>query len=330
MPTRSGSGLSGFVETREPMLKRSKIYTIRRCDIGLGTFAHFVGIYRTPPDFCCCYTHVMEYRSSKEAFQSLNALKKKQWEFSIQVEGVQRDGHWQKARGIITGKWWSNKKVDLIEYGDRYLFSGLLKKNLSARNIGTPSLSIDVHSENTYRLSGGHGSWIVSWGLRRRRVCANILAKGLESYPEHIGLLQALLLGYRNELPRYLHEKFAATGTMHIFAISGLHVGIMAILFMAVFKAAGVSRYQWVLYLAPILIFYVLLTGMKASAIRACVMALVYWSAYLFKRRSDAYSSLALAAVFIILVSPKELIAPGFIFSFVVVTGLLFLYRPLT
>ena len=59
-----------------------------------------------------------------------------------------------------------------------------------------------------------------------RRHCGKILDRGLEQFPEHRGLLHALMLGYREALPEDWHTAFAETGTLHIFAISGLHVGV--------------------------------------------------------------------------------------------------------
>jgi len=41
-----------------------------------------------------------------------------------------------------------------------------------------------------------------------------------------VGVLKALLLGYRAELPRHLAERFSMTGTLHIFAVSGLHIHV--------------------------------------------------------------------------------------------------------
>jgi len=72
------------------------------------------------------------------------------------------------------------------------------------------------------------------------------------------------------------------------------------------------------------------MTGLKVSALRAWVMAVVYGSAFLFRRRPDGPSSLAVAAIIVLAIDPRQLLSPGFIFSFVVVTGLIVFYRPLS
>ena len=94
-----------------------------------------------------------------------------------------------------------------------------------------------------------------------------------------------------------------------------------------------ISRVYWVLFMAPLLVFYTILTGARASAVRACIMAIIYYMAPLLGRKADVASALALAALIILAVSPAQLLDVGFIFSFVVVAGIVVYYpifeRPL-
>ena len=94
-------------------------------------------------------------------------------------------------------------------------------------------------------------------------------------------------------------------------------------------KALGISRQHWILFAGPVLILYTLGTGMSASAVRACIMALVFWLAPLFRRKQDGPSALALAAILILAVDPAQLADPGFMLSFGIVGGLMLLYGPL-
>ena len=94
-----------------------------------------------------------------------------------------------------------------------------------------------------------------------------------------------------------------------------------------------ISRIHWVLFMAPLLVFYTVVTGARASAVRACIMAVIYYLAPLLGRKADVASSLSLAALLILLVSPEQLMDVGFIFSFIVVAGIVVYYpifeRPL-
>lgn len=98
-------------------------------------------------------------------------------------------------------------------------------------------------------------------------------------------------------------------------------------LLTAVLKALGRPRTSWILYAAPILILYTVATGMSASAVRACIMAIVFLGAPLFRRRVDAATALAAAALLILAAAPPQLFDPGFLLSFLVVGGLMAFYR---
>jgi len=145
---------------------------------------------------------------------------------------------------------------------------------------------------------------------------------------EAVGLLQALVLGYRSRLTGEVREHFARTGTLHIFAISGLHVGIVGGMCLFLLGVLRVPMPYWVLILGPVVSGYTLVTGGRASAIRASVMALLYCSAPLFGRKPDAVSALAAAGVIIVAAWPEQLFNVGFIYSFTVVAGII-MYYPL-
>lgn len=161
---------------------------------------------------------------------------------------------------------------------------------------------------------------------RARHRASRLLRSGIESFPEQTRLLQALLLGYRKALSSELYQLFAYTGTLHIFAISGLHVGVLAAILIAALKMAGVPRPLWGLLLIPVLFFYVVSTGMKPSAFRAFTMAAVYFAAPLCGRRPDPVSAIALAAIILLVINPLQLTEPGFLLSFTVVSGIVMVH----
>ena len=84
-----------------------------------------------------------------------------------------------------------------------------------------------------------------------------------------------------------------------------------------------VPRTCRVLAMAPVILLYAFMTGARASAVRAGLMAITYLAGPLFGRKADAWSALALAAILILLWRPDQLHDPGFIFSFTAVAGIL-------
>jgi ComEC/Rec2-related protein len=164
---------------------------------------------------------------------------------------------------------------------------------------------------------------------RARQVTAARLARGIEGWGAIPSLVQAMFLGTRSAIPRELTQVFRDSGTIHIFAISGMNVALLAVVIIAMLSMAGVPRPYWCLPLAPILVFYTVLTGFSASALRACLMAILYFGAPLLGRKPDALSTLATAAVLALAINPFQLQDAGFALSFVVMGGLILLYMPL-
>ena len=142
--------------------------------------------------------------------------------------------------------------------------------------------------------------------------------------------MKAFMLGYREALPDRANRAFSRTGTLHIAAISGAHVVIFAGLLLIPLKALGLSQTRWIFAMGPLLLFYAMGTGLTASAVRACIMACVFWSAHAFRRRPDGPSALAFSALLILAADPEQLWEAGFLLSFGVVAGLMLFVAPLS
>lgn len=221
-------------------------------------------------------------------------------------------------------------------YGEKWRLQGIVQENLKpAVQAKAPPGGearclkvIRVDSSDSEFVSDGHGFPPAEWCYRARRIAARRISTGIERHPESVGILRAMLLGYRSDLPSELSRVFEATGTIHVFAISGLHVGIVTMLITRALMILRVDRSKWVLFLIPLLAAYTLATGAKASSLRAALMATVYFTGPFLGRKPDAYSALAFAALAIVVIAPDQMFQAGFIFSFVVVTGLLLFIKP--
>ena len=248
----------------------------------------------------------------------------------IRADGLQRAEIRERIRGHVLVEISAPAPIDLT-YGQRILVDGIVSERRG------PGLGLS-HSRYHMRIEpqdlkvvGDHneGNALLALCFGLRRAAANQLERGLEQAPDVKGVMQALMLGYRNELPDELADLFSETGTLHIFAVSGLHVGILVMFVISLLRAAGISRPRWIWWLAPILILFIFTTGMKASAIRAGIMALLYYAAPGLRRRSDARTALAAAVLLILVLAPQQLTDIGFLYSFLIVTGLLVLASPI-
>ncbi|MFP4167126.1 MAG: ComEC/Rec2 family competence protein [Opitutales bacterium] len=139
----------------------------------------------------------------------------------------------------------------------------------------------------------------------------------------------AMLLGRKNSLTSEQKERFQLSGTMHFFAISGLHIGVIAAVIAQALLLLRVPRAISPFIGLPLLFAYVVITGSSPSAIRAFLMATFFWAAYALKRQRGPLPALAGSAVFVLLIAPEQLRSIGFQLSYAVVLSILLLGLPL-
>lgn len=240
--------------------------------------------------------------------------------FRVQAKAVQLDNNWMSSAAGINV--YLQAFASPVEYGQMWKLTGRFHSYEQGRNGCIGSFSVDedravLLKNSGYSLTGNVYRW--------RKAAAGILDR---SIPDFSGksLLQALMLGYRQAMPQELYEMFSRTGTLHIFAISGLHVGVMASLLIALLQALGVPRPMWGLLLIPALLVYVAGTGLRASSLRAFTMASVYFSAPLLRRRPDIPSSISIAAIILLAICPSQIHDAGFLLSFTVVAGIVLMH----
>jgi len=145
---------------------------------------------------------------------------------------------------------------------------------------------------------------------------------GLESDPLTADLHRAMILGRRASLPKDVRSMFVDAGTVHVFAISGLHVMVIAriLLFLACCCRLDVRRQG--LVAIPLLVAYALLTGARPSAVRAAAMAAVCLAAPAFGRKGDTIAAWSLTALAVYALSPERLFDVGCTLSFTVMLGI--------
>lgn len=141
--------------------------------------------------------------------------------------------------------------------------------------------------------------------------------------PEAGDVLQALLLARRGDVDDAWTTAFARTGLIHIFAISGLHLGLLSGMLLWVCKQAGLPCRFRAFAVIPVLFLFTAATGFRASALRALLMASCLITAPLFYRRADTRNAFALALFLLLAWAPEQLFDIGFQFSFLLVGGLL-------
>ncbi len=294
---------------------------VSACRFMLGTSVlSEVEINQMQPKLPIANVEVIGRVAGPPAYYAYRSGKLGAWTFPLRCEGMKTSTGWVRKRGRIQVRVSGVPPEASFRQGARIRFSGELRQRDFPH--GDP-IMLAVSASNDWEiLSAPSRLSPVIWGQRLREKAAVRLSKGIEGHPSQLAVLKALLLGYRKAIPPEIHQQFVRTGTMHIFAISGLHVGIVGLFITIILKSVGIPRDRWGIWLLPLLFFYVMATGMKSSALRAFTMAAVFFLSPMLRRKPDVPTSIAFAAIVLLLIHPFEILSVGFIFSFTVVSFL--------
>jgi len=151
-------------------------------------------------------------------------------------------------------------------------------------------------------------------------------------------ILQALVLGQRNDISKEVKNKYAAAGAMHILAVSGLHVGILFWLINGLLKPLYVFKHGKIysqLILIILLWGFAVFSGLSPSVVRAVTMFSFFTFSGVLNRLSNVFNTLCLSFFFLILLNPNWLFDIGFQLSYLAVFFIIWappklfgLYRP--
>lgn len=141
--------------------------------------------------------------------------------------------------------------------------------------------------------------------------------------PAETGLLLGLLAGDRSGIPEALRSDFQRSGLVHVLAISGFHVVLLAGMLMIFLKATRLPH-KAVRIIAIVLLFvYIPITGGSPAVRRAVLMFAVPQMGALLQRPANTLNSLGVALLFILLPNPQEIWNPGFQLSVSATAGIL-------
>ena len=220
-------------------------------------------------------------------------------------------------------------------YGDRVSFQALPTRPPMPRNPGAfdyktwlqhhgiqTQFSVDPALPGVI-LSSGHGNPLMAWALKTRRAMEAILGTDMKSPSPELSAIKGITLGITENAPEGFTDEFRFTGTMHLFAVSGLHVGMLAVILWFVLKALRLPRPWAVAIIIPLLFFYVTVTGLKSGSIRSASMISLLLCGSVLYRRAPLFNTLAAAALFQLAFDTNTLFSAGWQFSYSVVFAIL-------
>jgi ComEC/Rec2-related protein len=202
-----------------------------------------------------------------------------------------------------------------------------MRAYLARRDV--KSLFIVRYPENGRILAPGSGFSVLRAAAHSREWMQRILSRDIENSPDVVGLICGTALGLRHQTRDDIEEPFQQTGTLHLFAVAGLHVGIVARLLWTVAMVLRLPRKTATALIIPLLFFYAAITGLHTASVRAAVMSALLLGGIFFDRKVLALNSLAAAAFLILLFDSNQLFTSGFQLSFAVVGTIVLLADPM-
>ena len=172
------------------------------------------------------------------------------------------------------------------------------------------------------RWTAHRGDWTFERSFFRfRQFLQRRFAKFLD--PAETGLLMGLLAGDRSGIPEVLRSDFQRSGLVHVLAISGFHVVLLAGMLMVFLKATGLPHKIVILIATALLAIYVPVTGGSPAVRRAVMMFAIPQIGTLFGKPANTLNSLGVALLLIILPEPSVIWNPGFQLSFAATAGII-------
>lgn len=225
-----------------------------------------------------------------------------------------------------------------FQYGDELVIPGKIKPVPPPENPASFDFRYWLATQRIYnqaflntagvlKLDSNQGNPVLAFSLKIRQ-------KQLATYRNLIrddnafAVASTLILGYRADLNPETLNVYSATGTIHAFSVSGMHVGLIYLVFNWLLKFMDHKKLLMTIKLIVLSILiwaYVLITGCSAAALRSVIMLSVLLLAKFLNRNSNPYNVLAFTAFTLLLYDPLLIRDIGFQLSFLAVVGLIYL-----
>jgi len=251
--------------------------------------------------------------------------------FILNVDSVKESGAWRRTRGRVNVSLYGPVKKPL-HFGQKIVMEGVLSKPIGLKNPGLFDYEKYLAIKDIYAVlkvkEGGVVEIVDADAANRVKAAAyrlrNWIRTAVDTHFEapYSGFIKAIMIGDRTDLRYNLNDDFIKTGTVHAIAISGLHVGLIAAIFLGALALLRLPKKVNLVLTACALVLYMFIAGSSPPVVRAVIIFVVFVVGYLINRESDMLNSLAFAAFIMLLANPKELFNPSFQLSFASIAGM--------
>lgn len=261
------------------------------------------------------------------------------WKVQGRVTQVRADSIWHVKTGNVLLYFRKDAFQKPFLYGDVLLIKGSPLRPEGPGNPDEFDYKAHLALKNIYHqhfltgddvLKTGHSppSRVMALAFNARQWAGGVLADYIEGDRER-GIASGLVLGVTDGVDNELLDAYSASGSMHILAVSGLHVSIIYLILLKIFSPLNKLRggRWWVALISlSILWLYAFITGLTPSVLRAVTMFSFLAVARPWSRSTNIYNTLAVSAFLLLLFNPFLLFSVGFQLSYMAVLGIVYLY----
>ncbi len=260
-----------------------------------------------------------------------------QLRFLLEAEEIKTADGWRKASGLMRVA--VKEPQATYSPGDRVELIGWMGRYRQKRNPG------EFDSLAAARRTGG---WVwfkapcdeavtVLAPAGRENKAAGLLWRFRATLRQRLGesgdlqsgrLLNALVLGERHRSLGTLNLTMKRAGIAHFLSISGLHLGVFLGFVYLLCRLLGLGPRKAAVAVLVILACYLLMAEPRPPLLRSAIMAAALMLGVLSGRRHSTLNALAVAAIILLLIDPRQLLQPGFQLSFAIVAGIILLHKP--
>lgn len=264
------------------------------------------------------------------------------WKAVADICKVENNHHFFKASGEAILYFQKKDSVAPLHYGDVIIVKNNLQPIRNSGNPGEFDYERYCHLQNIffqgYFTSGSwhilqtnQGNPLKLFFLKCQSWCLQTLAEYIPD-KQSLGLAQALLAGYRDNMDKDLVQAYANAGVVHIIAISGLHLGLIYLVLLLILKPLpDKGRWRWLKGILVILSLwcFAMITGAAPSALRAAVMlSFITIAKFFISRQTNIYNMLAASTFLLLCYDPYMLFNVGFELSYLAVLGIVIFQKP--
>lgn len=291
------------------------------------------------PDHLLRFQNIVAYQA---VVRSAPESKAKLWKLEVEVLSVKTD-QWQKASGKVL-LYISRDTTQQVPwlYGDQLLINGSPRELNAPANPGEFDFKRFLSFKNIYHqqfvkadkirfLQDAGIKGFIYYSHQVRYWATQVIHSYIKGDREQ-AVAEALILGVTDGIDTDLQDAYAASGAMHVLAVSGLHVGIIYVIILFLLRPLNsYSWSRWVVAAISILLLwaFAFITGLSPSVLRAVTMFSFVALARPLGWRTNIYNTLAASAFVLLIYNPYLIMSVGFQLSYLAVLGIVYLQRPI-